>query len=72
MKVTLSDISVAAFFLMRGLKLLSAKKLSSKFEFVFEDPNSLAEGLENEYIMSDISRYDAAMRRLKSRINGEK
>jgi hypothetical protein len=72
MKITISDISMAAFFLIKGLRMLSAKKSGNKFEFVFEDPTGISDSLENEYILSDFSRYDAAVRKLKNRVNSEK
>ena len=34
-----SDLALAAFLVMRGLPLLSAKRIQGRFEFIFDDKN---------------------------------
>lgn len=60
-----SDIALAAFLMMKGLKLTSAKREGGKFIFLFNDKNNLANSLLQEYLVSDFPRFDAAMRQLK-------
>jgi len=66
----ISDISFAAFVLLRGAKLLSVGRQGGKFEFVF-DCNGEEERLESEYVSSEFPRYDAAMRQLKRKLYGQ-
>ena len=43
-----SDISLAAFFLMKGMPILSAKKVGGKFEFTFDDKlNETSQTIQN-------------------------
>lgn len=56
---------------MKGMHLVSSRKVGNRFEFVFEDLQGLADSLELEFIRSDFSRYDTALRRLKAKINSE-
>lgn len=65
---TTSDMSLAAFLMMKGLTLISAKRVLGKFEFIFEDQNFLARTLEREYLASEIPRYDVSMRHLKRKL----
>jgi hypothetical protein len=67
---TTSDISFAAFMLMRGMKLVSAGRSRGKFEFVF-DCNGDEAKLESEYVISEFPRYDAALRQLKRKLYGQ-
>ena len=65
-----SDISFAAFILMRGAKLVSVGRQRGKFEFAF-DCNGEEGRLEAEYVSSEFPRYDAALRQLKRRLYGQ-
>ncbi len=61
-----SDLSLAAFLLMRGLQLKSAEKTSSgRFNFVFSDPDGKGKLLSLEFLNSDFSKYDNHVRNLK-------
>jgi hypothetical protein len=61
-----SDLSLAAFLLMRGLQLKSAEKTSSgRFKFLFIDPDEKGKLLSLEFLNSDFSRYDNHVRNLK-------
>ena len=60
------DLSLAAYLLMRGMKLLSAEKtLSGKFNFSFSDPDDKAKNLAVDFLNSDFSDYDNHVRNLK-------
>ena len=60
------DLSLAAFLLMRGIKLIGAERLSSgKFNFTFSDPNDRCGILSLEFLNSEFSDYDNHIRNLK-------
>ena len=62
-----SDLALAAYLLMRGLKLFSASKdTSGRYQFRLQDPNSLASGLEVDFINSECAVYDHHLRTLRS------
>ena len=61
-----SDLSLAAFLLMRGIKLLSAEKsVTGKFNFSFTDPDGRCKKLAVEFLNSEFSKYDNHVRNLK-------
>ena len=64
-----SDLSLAAFLLMRGLILKSAQKVTGKFEFVFFDPDDQADQLSLSFIGSEFSVYDGYMRTLRGMLH---
>lgn len=61
---TTSDIALAAYFKLKGLKLIDCSR-QDKFFFKFEDPNGKAEELALEFANSECRRYDDEMRSLK-------
>jgi hypothetical protein len=62
-----SDIGIAAFVMMKGLKLKQASKNhNGRFSFVFEDPNDAGYKLSLEYVNSESARFDANMKNLKN------
>ena len=64
-----SDLSLAAFLLMRGLKLSSAEKvLSGKFKFSFNDPDNRAKKLALDFVNSEFCEFDNQVRNLKKLI----
>ncbi len=64
-----SDLSLAAFLKLRGLKLVNASKTpGGKFEFVFED-NGTADSLSIDFTNSEFAVYDANLRALKKALN---
>ena len=66
---TTTDLSLAAFLKLRGLKLLSASKTGTgRFQFVFED-DGRADALALDFTNSEFSAYDANLRALKKMIN---
>ena len=64
-----SDLSLAAFLLMRGLSLSSAQKITGKFEFIFLDPDGKADKLSLSFIGSEFSVYDGYMRTLRGMLH---
>jgi|TARA_Y100000310_G_scaffold285182_1_gene308464 hypothetical protein len=64
-----SDLALAAFLCLRGLKLLSAgRETTGRFKFVFEDPEGKADDLHVEYLSSEFVLFDNFLRNLKKRI----
>ena len=64
-----SDLSLAAFLLMRGAKLIKAEKSSSgRFIFLFSDPDDRCKSLSIEFLNSEFSDYDNYVRNLKKLI----
>ena len=62
-----SDIGIAAYIMMRGLKLKSASRgVKGRFLFVFEDPSDLGRVYEVDYVNSESARFDANMKNLKN------
>jgi len=63
---TTSDIGIAAYLQLKGLKLKECKRLESgKFHFCFEDPESLCPSLSLEFLDSDFCKFDNNVRNLK-------
>lgn len=63
---TTSDIAIAAYLMLRGLKLLSAtRETSGRFKFEFEDPKSQAKSLAVEFISSEFCVFDTHLKNLK-------
>ena len=62
-----SDIGVAAYVMMRGLKLKSATKdHRGRFLCVFEDPNSEGQRLSVDFVNSEAALFDAHIKNLKN------
>tara|TARA_Y100000593_G_scaffold72619_1_gene133360 strand:- start:71 stop:292 length:222 start_codon:yes stop_codon:yes gene_type:complete len=63
------DLSIAAFLLMKGVKLTRAEKLSSgKFNFTFDDPDQKCQKYALDFLNSEFSDYDNHVRNLKRMI----
>lgn len=61
-----SDLALAAFLTLKGLKLVSAKRLDSgRFEFVLDDSEKKAETLAIDFFSSEFCEYDNKVRSLK-------
>jgi hypothetical protein len=61
-----SDLSIAAYLMMKGLRLIDAKRAQSgQFMFEFSDPNGEAVKLAIEFTGSDFAVYDNHVRNLK-------
>jgi len=62
-----SDLALAAFLLMKGLKLFSAQKdQGGRYLFRINDPDGVANGFEIDFINSDCAIYDHHLRTLRS------
>jgi hypothetical protein len=62
-----SDIGIAAYVMMRGLRVINAARgPGGRFNFVFEDPNGLGNKYAVDYINSESARFDAHMKNLKN------
>ena len=62
-----SDIGIAAYVMMRGLKLQKASRAhTGRFSFVFEDPKNLGSGYAVDYVNSESAKFDAHMKNLKN------
>ena len=62
---TTSDLALAAFLVMRGLPLLSAKRIQGRFEFIFDDKNQDGHTISIEFVNSEFSKFDNHVRTLK-------
>ena len=60
-----SDLALAAFLVMRGLSLISAMRISGKFEFVFDDADQKGHMLSIDFVNSEFSKFDNHVRTLK-------
>lgn len=61
-----SDLSLAAFLTMNGIRLIScSKSKNGKFEFCFDDIDNLAPGLSMSYLNSEFCKFDNQVRILK-------
>ena len=61
-----SDIGIAAYLQLRGLKLKECKRLETgKFHFSFDDPENQYTSLALEFLDSDFCRFDNNVRNLK-------
>lgn len=61
-----SDLALAGYLTLKGLKLLSAQKTSTgRFRFVIDDSDGRAESLAIDFFSSEFSEYDNKIRSLK-------
>ena len=61
-----SDIGIAAYLQLKGLKLKECKRLESgKFHFSFEDSGNQCASLSLEFLDSDFCKFDNNVRNLK-------
>tara|TARA_Y100000034_G_C6658317_1_gene288503 strand:+ start:72 stop:299 length:228 start_codon:yes stop_codon:yes gene_type:complete len=61
-----SDLSIAAYIMMKGLKLINAfRTQTGQFMFEFADPDSKAIQFAIEFTGSDCAVYDNHIRNLK-------
>ena len=62
-----SDIGIAAYVMMKGLRLANATRgPGGRFKFVFDDPNSLGGKYAVDYVNSESAKFDANMKNLKN------
>ena len=62
-----SDIGIAAYVMMKGLKLKQAfRGHNGRFSFVFDDPQDLGKKYAVDYVNSESAKFDANMKNLKN------
>lgn len=62
-----SDIGIAAYVMMKGLRLESASRgQGGRFRFVFADPSNLGQKYAVDYVNSESAKFDANMKNLKN------
>lgn len=63
---TTSDVGIAAYLQLRGVKLVQCKRLpTGKFFFCFSDPAGSCVVMSLEYLESDYCKFDNNVRNLK-------
>jgi len=68
-----SDIAIASFLMMKGLKLISAEKeKNGRFKFTFDDKDSKGHQLSVEFLNSESAKFDAHVKNLKNILFQEK
>ncbi len=61
-----SDLSIAAYIMMKGLKLINANRgTNGQFQFEFNDPTGLGTKYAIEFTSSECAVYDNHVRNLK-------
>ena len=64
-----SDIAIAAFLMMKGMKLLSAnRERNGRFRFEFDDTKQEAGKYAVEFANSESAKFDAHVKNLKNLI----
>ena len=64
-----SDIAIAAFLMMKGMKLLSAtRERNGRFRFEFDDKDQKADKYAVEFANSEAAKFDAHVKNLKNLI----
>lgn len=62
-----SDIGIAAYVMMKGLKLKTASRGNNgRFSFIFDDPHDLGKNYAVDYVNSESAKFDANMKNLKN------
>ena len=62
-----SDIAIAAYLMMKGMKLVDARRLSNgRFHFEFDDPKKIGNNLAIEYVNSESAKFDSHIKNLKN------
>ena len=63
-------MSFAAYMLMHGAKLISAQKIGASYSFVLELGDLNIRTLQVSYVNSEVAKFDAAVRGLKTILFG--
>jgi hypothetical protein len=62
-----SDIAIAAYLMMKGMKLIDARRLNNgRFHFEFDDPNNEGNKFAIEYVNSESAKFDSHIKNLKN------
>ena len=62
---TTNDLSFTAYLMMRGCKLVTAKKLGRTYKFTLDLNGTSADSYKIEFINSESAKFDASVRDLK-------
>jgi hypothetical protein len=65
-KFSTSDMGLAAYCMIRGMSLQTARRSSSKYFFEFKEPVEVGRALQIDWANSESSKFDRAMKHLKS------
>ncbi len=61
-----SDIGIAAFLQLKGIRLLTCRRLDTgKFHFEFDDQSQQCQALSLEFLNSEYCKFDNNVRNLK-------
>ena len=67
-----NDLSIAAFLLVKGYKILKAEKeAGGKFRFELEDHDGCADRISLDFLRSECFSYDGCVRMLRNMLNVE-
>lgn len=73
MSYTTSELPIAAYLRMKGMKLLNAyAEQGGRFVFKFDDPAGICESHAIEFLNSDFSTFDAHLKMLKKMVYTKK
>lgn len=62
-----SDIAIAAYLMMKGMKLVDARRLNNgRFHFEFDDPSNEGNKFAIEYVNSESAKFDSHIKNLKN------
>ena len=62
-----SDLSIAAYLMMKGMKLIAARReRNGRFHFVFDDPADVGNKYAIEYVNSESAKFDSHIKNLKN------
>ena len=62
-----SDIAIAAYLMMKGMKLLDARRgRNGRFHFEFDDPKGEGNKFAIEYVNSESAKFDSHIKNLKN------
>jgi len=65
-KFITSDLGLAIYCRMRGMRLKVAKRTGKKFEFEFEEPDTTGKAMRVDWINSESYQFDQAAKAVKS------
>ena len=62
-----SDIAIAAYLMMKGLRLINAsREKTGRFKFEFDDPSNNGIKFSVEFVNSESALFDANVKNLKN------
>ncbi len=74
--VVTTDLALAAYYSVKGLRLIRLKKVGrngrNNFNFMFADPEDRSSELGIDYVNSESRRFDESMRAIKKAVSQER